>query len=130
MLNICFKLETNVSYYLMILAIIIDLLKMNNFFFLDAVCALDSKLNPINLDKSKTKSPEIHTIALMLTGFHDTCRGCHNEPNGITVFNIRLAKSLGYKVLIVPYTELGTRETLVNRVQYLKENLKNLLSDP
>lgn len=66
----------------------------------------------------------------MLTGFHDTCRGCHNELNGITVLNTRLIHSLGYKVLAVPYTELSTRDTLVNSVQYLKENLKNLLSEP
>jgi len=76
------------------------------------------------------KNPETHLIAFLLTGFHDTCRGCHNEPNGISALNTRLAQSLGYKVLTVPYTELGTRDTLVNSVQYLKENLKHLLSEP
>lgn len=76
------------------------------------------------------KSPETHSIAFMLTGFHDTCRGCHNEPNGIAVLNTRLAHSLGYKVLAVPYTELGSKDTLMNSVQYLKESLKNLLSKP
>lgn len=91
---------------------------------------LDSKLNPIPLDSSKVKSPETKSIAFMLTGFHDTCRGCHNEPNGITILNTRLANSLGYKVLNVPYTELGIRDTLVTRVQYLKESLKNMLSEP
>lgn len=66
----------------------------------------------------------------MISGFHDTCRGCHNEPNGIAVLNTRLANALGYTVLSVPYTEIGTRDSLVNIVQYLKENLKNLLSGP
>jgi len=65
----------------------------------------------------------------MLTGFHDTCRCCHNEPNGITVLNTRLANSLGYKVLHVTYNELGTQDKLVNSVQYLKESLKNMLSE-
>lgn len=65
----------------------------------------------------------------MLTGFHDMCRGCHNEPNGITVLNTRLAQSLGYKVLSVPYTELGTKDTIVNRIQYLKENLKTIINE-
>lgn len=91
---------------------------------------IDSKLNPIALDSSKAKSPETHLIAFMLAGFHDTCRGCHNEPNGITALNTRLANSLGYKVLIVPYTELGSRDTLVTSVKYLKESLKNLLTEP
>lgn len=76
------------------------------------------------------KSPETHLIAFMLTGFHDSCRGCHNEPNGIQILNTRLANSLGYKVLSVPYTELGSRETLVHRVQYLKASLKTMLSEP
>lgn len=97
---------------------------------LDVECMLDSKLNPISLDNSKMKNPETHLIGFMLMGFQDTCRGCHNEPNGISILNTRLARSLGYKVLSVPYTELGTRDTLVNRVQYLKENLKNILSKP
>ncbi|XP_001950421.2 FAST kinase domain-containing protein 4 [Acyrthosiphon pisum] len=99
-------------------------------FIIDAECMLDSKLNPIPLDSSRVKSPDTHLIAFMLTGFHDTCRGCHNEPNGISALNARLAHTLGYKVLSVPYTELGTRDTLVNSVQYLKESLKNLLSEP
>lgn len=98
-------------------------------FITDAECAFDSKLNPIPLDSPKMKSPETHLIAFMLTGFHDTCRGCHNELNGIQVLNIRLANSLGYKVLSVPYTELGFREILVNRVKYLKENIKTVLSE-
>jgi len=98
--------------------------------FTDADCVLDSKLNPIPIDSPKVKNPETHLVAFMLTGFHDTCRGCHNEPNGIVVLNTRLANSLGYKVLPVPYTEMGTRDTLVVRVQYLKESLKNLLSEP
>lgn len=91
---------------------------------------LDSKLNPIPLDTSKVKNPETHLIAFILMGFQDTCRGCHNEPNGIAMLNTRLASLLGYKVLSVPYTELGTRDTLINRVQYLKESLKNILSEP
>lgn len=97
--------------------------------FIDAECAIDSKLNPIPLDSSKVKNLETHLIAFMLTGFHDTCRCCHNEPNGITVLNARLAKSLGYKVLSVPYTEIGVRDS-VNSVQFLKESLKNILSEP
>lgn len=91
---------------------------------------IDSKLNPIPLDSSKVKSPDTYSIAFMLTGFHDTCRGCHNEPNGIIALNARLAKSLGYKVLSVPYTELGSRENLVNSVKYLKESLRNIISEP
>lgn len=100
------------------------------YVFTDADCVLDSKLNPIPIDSPKVKNPETHLVAFMLSGFHDTCRGCHNEPNGIAVLNTRLANFLGYKVLSVPYTEMGTRDTLVARVQYLKENLKNLLSEP
>ncbi|VVC24876.1 RAP domain,FAST kinase leucine-rich,FAST kinase-like protein, subdomain 2 [Cinara cedri] len=96
-------------------------------FVIDAECAVDSKLNPIPLDSPKTKNSKSYLVAFMLTGFHDMCRGCHNEPNGITVLNTRLAQSLGYKVLSVPYTELGTKDTIVNRVQYLKENLKNII---
>jgi len=99
-------------------------------FFVDADCVLDSKLNPIPIDSPKVKNPETHLVAFMLSGFHDMCRGCHNEPNGIAVLNTRLANSLGYKVLSVPYTEMGTRDTLVARVQYLKESLKNLLNEP
>ncbi|XP_025194835.1 FAST kinase domain-containing protein 4 isoform X1 [Melanaphis sacchari] len=99
-------------------------------FIIDAECALDSKLNPIPLDSPKLKSSETHQIAFMLSGFHDMCRGCHNEPNGISALNTRLVHSLGYKVLAVPYTELSTRDSLVNNVQYLKESLKNLLSEP
>jgi len=98
-------------------------------FIIDAECALDSKLNPVSFDSSKIKSTETHLIAFMLTGFHDTCRCCHNEPNGITVLNTRLANSLGYKVLHVTYNELGTQDKLVNSVQYLKESLKNMLSE-
>lgn len=100
------------------------------YVYIDAECTIDSKLNPVPLDSSKVKSPEMHAIAFMLVGFHDTCRCCHNEPNGITVLNTQLAKSLGYKVLSVPYTELGSRDSLVSCVQYLKENLKNIISEP
>lgn len=104
--------------------------KINIIVFTDAECVFDSNLNPVPLDSLKAKNPESNLVAIMLIGFHDTCRGCHNEPNGIAVLNTRLANSLGYKVLSVPYTELGSRDTLVNRVQYLKESLKCMLSEP
>ncbi|XP_050421430.1 FAST kinase domain-containing protein 4 [Adelges cooleyi] len=99
-------------------------------FIIDAECSIDSKLNPIPLDSTTSSKAGIHKIAFMLTGFHDTCRGCHNEPNGISVLNTQLAKSLGYKVLSIPYTEFGLRDTLVNRVKYLKENIKLLINEP
>jgi len=100
------------------------------WYVIDADCVLDSKLNPIPIDSPKVKNPDAHLVAFMLSGFHDTCRGCHNELNGIAVLNTRLANSLGYKVLSIPYTEMGARDTLIVRVQYLKESLKNLLSNP
>lgn len=103
---------------------------MFNYVTIDAECVLDSKLNPIPLDNSKAKNADTHSIAFMLIGFHDTCRGCHNEPNGITALNARLANSLGYKVLFVPYTELGSRDSLVTSAKYLKESLKNMLTEP
>ncbi|XP_025422415.1 uncharacterized protein LOC112692084 isoform X2 [Sipha flava] len=99
-------------------------------FNIDAECVIDSKLNPIPFDSPKVKSPDSYSVAFMLTGFHDTCRGCHNEPNGIVVLNTRLAKYLGYKVLSVPYTEFGSRENVVNSVKYLKENLRNIINEP
>lgn len=102
----------------------------NILYFLDAECAFDLKLNPVPLDSPKMKDPETNSVAFILTGFHDMCRGCHNEPNGIIVLNTRLAQSLGYKVLCVPYTELGTKDTVVSRVQYLKENLTNIITKP
>ncbi|XP_050545799.1 FAST kinase domain-containing protein 4 [Daktulosphaira vitifoliae] len=98
-------------------------------FIIDAVCAFDSKLNPIPLNSNESTNTEIHKIAFMLTGFHDSCRGCHNEPNGIVVLNTRLIKSLGYKVLTVPYTEFGIRDSLVNRIKYLKENIQLLIKE-
>lgn len=111
--------------------IIFSFLKIaHKWLFLDAECAIDSKLNPIPLDSPKVKNPEIHSVAFILTGFHDMCRCCHNEPNGIITLNTRLACSLGYKVLSVSYTELGTQDSLVNTVQYLKDSLKNMLSEP
>lgn len=62
----------------------------------------------------------------MMTNYHDLCRGCSDQPTGITALIHELVKKLGYKLLCVPYNEFNPKEKLITRVQYLNQKFKML----
>lgn len=91
-------------------------------FLIDAEFYLDSKKNPVPLDKSK----DAHKIAVLTMDYHDLCRGTHNHPNGINALGVRLLEKVGYHVIVVPYTEFNRKDKLVTRVKYLEDKIKQL----
>ncbi|KAI5728368.1 hypothetical protein M8J77_015342 [Diaphorina citri] len=92
-------------------------------FFIDAEFLLDSKKNPIPLNK---KTSDAHKVAILTLDYHDLCRGTHNHANGISALSRRLLELEGYHVLTVPHTEFNRRDKLVTRVQYLENKIKQL----
>lgn len=92
-------------------------------FYIDAEFLLDSRKNPIPLNK---ESKEAHKVAVVCLDYHDLCRGTHNHPNGITSLCLRLLEASGYHVITVPHTEFSRRDKLVTRVQFLENKIKEL----
>lgn len=66
-------------------------------------------------------------MAILVYDFHDMCRGTE-VPSGSNEFSERLLKAQGYKIMSVPYTEFNPRDKLVQRVQFLEKQLKNIAS--
>lgn len=60
--------------------------------------------------------------------YHDVCRGSNEEITGIVALNFRLLENADYKVLVVPFYEFSMRDALINRVEYVRKKLKNLIN--
>uniref|UniRef100_A0A8D8R8L0 Protein TBRG4 n=1 Tax=Cacopsylla melanoneura TaxID=428564 RepID=A0A8D8R8L0_9HEMI len=92
-------------------------------FFIDAEFLLDSRKNPIALNK---ETKDVHKVAILTLDYHDLCRGTHNYPNGIAALSVRLLEATGYHVITVPHTEFHRNDKLVSRVKYLEAKIKQL----
>uniref|UniRef100_A0A8D9F653 Protein TBRG4 n=1 Tax=Cacopsylla melanoneura TaxID=428564 RepID=A0A8D9F653_9HEMI len=89
-------------------------------FFIDAEFLLDSRKNPIALNK---ETKDVHKVAILTLDYHDLCRGTHNYPNGIAALSVRLLEATGYHVITVPHTEFHRNDKLVSRVKYLEAKM-------
>ncbi|KAL1453174.1 hypothetical protein WDU94_007341 [Cyamophila willieti] len=96
-------------------------------FFVDAEFLLDSRKNPIALNK---ETKDAHKVAILTLDYHDLCRGTHNYPNGIASLSQRLLEATGYHVITVPHTEFHRNDKLVSRVKYLESKMKQLNLTP
>ncbi|XP_073815789.1 FAST kinase domain-containing protein 4 [Musca autumnalis] len=94
-------------------------------FLIDAVCAFDSKRNPLPLDKTHKDAIK---VALMVVDYHDICHGTHKSASGLTSLSFDLLEKSGYKVIPIPYNEFNTSDKLLKRVQYLESKFKALIS--
>nr|CAD7438424.1 unnamed protein product [Timema bartmani] len=99
----------------------------------DGECVLDAKCNPIPVvQKAQANQPNNQKrtrIGIVAWDYHDLCRGVHNEPNGMAALGAQLLEKKGYKVMTIPHTDFNPRDKLVRRVQYLEQQLKNLVKD-
>jgi len=103
-------------------------------FVAEADCVLDSECRPIpiaeygnnfgNSEPSKELPSGGQRLALLTATFQDCLLG--GELSGLMSFNVRLLESLGYKVLIIKYTDWPAAENLVSRVRLLDERIKKL----
>ncbi|XP_030756831.1 FAST kinase domain-containing protein 3, mitochondrial [Sitophilus oryzae] len=91
-------------------------------FYIDAECLLDSTCNPQPLTSNPIS--EFSKIAVLAYDYHDMTKG-KVEPTGINVFSQRLLNVMGYKVIIIPYTEFKVGDKIVNRVKYIEKKLKD-----
>ncbi|XP_066248355.1 FAST kinase domain-containing protein 4 [Euwallacea similis] len=90
-------------------------------FYIDAECALDKPCNPLPLNSPG--NVEIIKVAILAYDYHDICKG-KTELTGVNVFSQRLLSAMGYKVVSIPYTEFRVTDKIVNKVQYLENQLK------
>jgi len=103
-------------------------------FVAEADCVLDSECRPIpiaeygnnfgNSQPSKELPSGGQRLALLTATFQDCLLG--GELSGLMSFNVRLLERLGYKVLIIKYTDWPAAENLVSRVRLLDERIKKL----
>lgn len=66
-------------------------------------------------------------VAMMVLDYHDMCKGLTNDPNGFSALAVKLLRTTGYSVLIIPHTEFKTSDKVLTRVQYLDSKLKNIV---
>ncbi|CAL8114890.1 unnamed protein product [Orchesella dallaii] len=93
--------------------------------YVDAVCYLDNKSTPVALESAKTKPSSVHKVAFVVEGYPLTCLGL-KHPTGQALLNVRMLEAQNFLVVTVPYTEFGTNEKLIRRVQYLEQKLKTV----
>lgn len=93
----------------------------------DGECLLDKNCTPLALEATP-KNSQATRVAILVLGYHDTCIGARYQPNGFQAFSKRLLEARGYKVLSVLHSEFSPSSKLVNRVQFLEQKLKSLVS--
>ncbi|XP_066150769.1 FAST kinase domain-containing protein 4 [Euwallacea fornicatus] len=94
-------------------------------FYIDAECALDKSCNPLPL--KSTGNAEIIKVAMLTYDYHDICKG-KSDLTGINVFCQRLLTAMGYRVVSIPFTDFRVTDKIVNKVQYLENQLKQAVS--
>ncbi|ODM90760.1 Protein TBRG4 [Orchesella cincta] len=91
--------------------------------FVDAVCYMDKKSMPTALETVKAKSCSLDKVAIVVEGYPVMCLGL-KQPTGQALLNTRMLEAQNFLVVTVPYTEFGSSEKLIRRVQYLEQKLK------
>uniref|UniRef100_G3MTN8 RAP domain-containing protein n=1 Tax=Amblyomma maculatum TaxID=34609 RepID=G3MTN8_AMBMU len=86
----------------------------------DGELIVDRNAQPVLLESKP--QPDHHRIALVVLDYKDLTLQSQ-VPTGSNAIRIRLLKSLGYKVLQVPYTEYDDKKPVLQRVKYLHEKL-------
>jgi len=101
-------------------------------FTLEAECVLDSSGRPLPVtdlssnfsDNSKALAAGSRRVAVLTASFQDCLLG--GEVSGVTSLNLRLLEALGYKVILVKFSDWPSTEKLVVRVKYLDEEMKKV----
>ncbi|XP_015589908.1 FAST kinase domain-containing protein 4 [Cephus cinctus] len=93
-------------------------------FTLDAEFFVDSKCNPVSIEKASVNH-DANRIAVLPRYYHDFCRG-RQDPLGIAFLYSKLLEAKGYKVLVVPFTEYNPKDKLVTRVKYLSKQIQSI----
>ena len=105
-------------------------------FTLEAECVLDSSGRPLPVTDfssnfsdnsgadSKALAAGSKRIAVLTASFQDCLLG--GEVSGVTSLNLRLLEALGYKVILVKFSDWPSTEKLVVRVKYLDEEMKKV----
>lgn len=94
--------------------------------FLDAEFCIDNKCTPVPLNSKSEENNTIFRIAVMTCYYQEFCRG-NIEVVGPIKFYKNLLESNGYKVLLIPYTDVG--DSLTSRVKYIKDKITLLLQN-
>ena len=63
----------------------------------------------------------------LVTGTFQDCL-LNGEISGVMALNVKLLEALGYKVMMIKYTEWPTSEKLVTRVKLLDDKFKKLIA--
>ena len=105
-------------------------------FTLEAECVLDSSGRPLPVTDfsnnfsditgsgSKALASGSRRVAVLTASFQDCLLG--GEVSGVTSLNMRLLEALGYKVILVKFSDWPSTEKLVVRVKYLDEEMKKV----
>ncbi|XP_012283739.1 protein TBRG4 isoform X2 [Orussus abietinus] len=96
---------------------------------LDAEFYMDSEGNPVLVKNQNETSPNLIKVAAVIQNYHDTCKG-KQDPVGLFTLFIKLLKQKGYEVLVIPYTEFKSTDTLVERIKYISKRLKSIAKKP
>ncbi|BES96095.1 FAST kinase-like protein, subdomain 1 [Nesidiocoris tenuis] len=102
-------------------------------FLIDSVCLIDDKMTPLPIvDKTvemilNQKPKRGRKVAIMVRDYHDHTRGKVTLCGTAAVSSSLLTKA-GYHVLNISYKDYNPRDKLSDRVAYLQNQLKSLLS--
>ncbi|XP_014216202.1 uncharacterized protein LOC106644989 [Copidosoma floridanum] len=95
-------------------------------FSIDAEICVDSKCSPVPISAKSVKQKGVFRIAILTCCYHDFCRGV-TEVVGPMKFYCKLLQIQGYKIMIIPYTDVNFKDKLIQRVQYINDNIKKLV---
>ncbi|KAJ8672785.1 hypothetical protein QAD02_004045 [Eretmocerus hayati] len=95
-------------------------------FSLDAVLCVDNSCTPLPVDSKSNNNKEVFRIAVLGCCYAEFCRE-KQELIGPVKFHRSLLEKQGYKVLLIPYSEMNTKDKLVTRVKYLIDGIKSLV---
>lgn len=89
---------------------------------------MDKKGSPVPLNSKLEKDNPVFRIAVIACSYQEFCRGV-NEVIGPIKFHKNLLENSGYKVLLIPYTDVKIGDSLTMRVTYIKDKIKLLVQN-
>ncbi|XP_058803570.1 uncharacterized protein LOC131671287 [Phymastichus coffea] len=95
---------------------------------IDAEICVDSNCTPLPLDSKSEGDKKVFRIALVTCSYQEFCRNKKEIIGPIKFYN-KLLTLKGYKVLLLPYSDINIKDKLVVRVKYIKDNITQLLQD-
>jgi len=95
-------------------------------FMIDAELCVDNQCSPLPMNTKSTDQKEVLRIAIFTCSYHDFCRGV-TEVTGPMKYYCKLLQHQGYKTMMIPYTDVNIKDKLIQRVQYINDNIKKLV---